>query len=633
MIGTPQDPRDLALTLHVDLDNVTTSTPKSKPKADKAETNGQAQTNGQRPRGKRAKTKPFDLDQYPAVKAALDKDSGDRSADTQHVVAVCFRAGLRFKQACWAVYQSDRLTERLEERNEDHGIDLQRCWNIAVDEGQRKQQDRQRAENYCPTNDVAIGERIVRHHLDGKYIRTGGLGWLHFDGRKWGRVDECVVYEQVRKAVKEIYRFEADKADSDAARLKTLAGLLSAARIGAFLRIIKGMLTTEDERLNNHPDLLNVGNGVLNLATGELTPHDPELKFTKVCETRYVAGATHPDWDSALSALPEDAGEWLQTRLGQALTGHAPPDDVIPFWRGGGENGKSTFVDAILGSVGDDYAVVVPERVLLANPGDHPTEKMTLLGARMAFMEELPELGHLNVKRLKAVSGGQTMDARLCGRDTVTWHATHSLFVTTNYAPRVDESDHGTWRRLAMLVFPYRYRKAWESLDTPYDRRGDPGLRQRLRNPDEARAEAVVAWLVEGALAWYRNGRVMPAPPQSVLDATKEWRKGADLLLQYVEDTLVLDAGRHIRATGLYDDFSQWLKGHGHRSWTDKKFSDRLEQHSSITGLCHDRVRASTPGLSRKPGLSDREEVPNRFWAWTGIRYRESADDGDDDEK
>ena len=30
---------------------------------------------------------------------------------------------------------------------------------------------------------------------------------------------------------------------------------------------------------------------------------------------------------------------------------------------------------------------------------------MTLRGARLAFMEEFPELGHLNVKRLKDLHG------------------------------------------------------------------------------------------------------------------------------------------------------------------------------------------------------------------------------------
>jgi phage/plasmid-associated DNA primase len=71
------------------------------------------------------------------------------------------------------------------------------------------------------------------------------------------------------------------------------------------------------------------------------------------------------------------------------------------FSRGQGSNGKTTIVDAIREAVGNDYAVTMPERTLLARQGDHPTDLMTLRGARLALMEEFPELGHLNVKRLK----------------------------------------------------------------------------------------------------------------------------------------------------------------------------------------------------------------------------------------
>ena len=61
--------------------------------------------------------------------------------------------------------------------------------------------------------------------------------------------------------------------------------------------------------------------------------------------------------------------------------------------------------DGIMKATGLDYAVMVPDRALLARPSDHPTELMTIRGARLAIMEELPELGHLNVKRLKTVCG------------------------------------------------------------------------------------------------------------------------------------------------------------------------------------------------------------------------------------
>jgi putative DNA primase/helicase len=441
---------------------------------------------------------------HPKVQNAFSKCTGDRSADIARVMGACMDSGLTKAQARWVVEQRPDLGGKLDELGHD---DVDVLWDKFDEDRRTKAQSKALDDTSddrpkLALDDARLGEVIVRHVLEGKFVRTGGLGWAHYDGKRWKRVDDAVVFEHVRQAVKEIHRIEAeiarDREPPDVQRLREAAGLLSASRISALQRIAKGMLTDEDERFDAHPDLLNVANGVLDLRTGELSTHDPALRFTKLCPTDYCAGAVHPDWDKALTALPDGTAEWLQIRLGQALTGHSPPDDLIVFPRGGGRMANRRSSMRCSAPWEADYAVVVPERVLLANPGDHPTELMTLRGARLALMEELPELGHLNIKRVKNLAGGQTITARAIAKDNVSWVASHALFVTTNYYPKVDESDHGTWRRLAMLDFPYRYRKSGQPIETANDRPGDPGLRQRLRHPDAPRAQAVLAWLVGG---------------------------------------------------------------------------------------------------------------------------------------
>ena len=101
----------------------------------------------------------------------------------------------------------------------------------------------------------------------------------------------------------------------------------------------------------------------------------------------------------------------MQVRFGQAATGHMAPDDIMPVLRGGGANGKSTIVKAVHKALGD-HAVIVSDRVLQGHPGDHPTELMTLRGARLALAEELPEGKHLNIKRLKDTVGTSPITAR-----------------------------------------------------------------------------------------------------------------------------------------------------------------------------------------------------------------------------
>jgi AAA domain len=120
------DPRVLGAALGVDLDNLATHNVKTEAKKTAI--------------GERPETEEFDLDKYPAVKAAVFKNSPDRSADTYGVMGACVRAGLTFPQACWAVYQSDRLAGRLADRKEDDRVDLTRCWMGAVDDRQREAQ-------------------------------------------------------------------------------------------------------------------------------------------------------------------------------------------------------------------------------------------------------------------------------------------------------------------------------------------------------------------------------------------------------------------------------------------------------------------------------------------------------------
>src|SRR4029434_10447636 len=101
--------------------------------------------------------------------------------------------------------------------------------------------------------------------------------------------------------------------------------------------------------------------------------------------------------------------------------------------------------------------------------------------------------------------------------------ASHSLFITTNYIPVVNETDHGTWRRLALLVFPFVYRKTGHALVSPDDRRGDPGMKERLKHGRDGQHDAIVTWIVNGARQWHKSG--FPQLPQSVALDTRDWRK------------------------------------------------------------------------------------------------------------
>jgi putative DNA primase/helicase len=166
------------------------------------------------------------------------------------------------------------------------------------------------------------------------------------------------------------------------------------------------------------------------------------------------------------------------------------------------------------------------------------------------------------------------------------------------------------------------------------DRRGDPGLRDRLRHPGSQRQhEAVLAWLIKGAVRWYQSGGVMPEPPAAVVAARDAWQSSVDLLLRYAGDNLVPDPDYHVMSTELYQDFAQWLRDNGHTMWSDQLFGARFAQHPRVEAksVTKKRVRKSAAGqtLSRRQtwaGSYAHTPPAEQYWAWLGVRFRTPND-------
>ena len=387
--------------------------------------------------------------------------------------------------------------------------------------------------------------------------------------------------------------------------------LLSTGRIGALVTLIKGVVEVDAGSFDQKPDLLNVGNGVVDLRTGELRPHDPALHLSKITEANYIPGATHPDWDKALTALDPEVAAWMQVRFGQAATGHPTSDDVLPVSQGHGSNGKSTWLDALSTALGE-HMVRIPEKLLRANPNDHPTELMTLFGARVAVIDETPEVAQLNVQRLKATVGQTWMTARAVFRNNVTWLATHSLFVMSNYRPEVRETDFGTWRRLALVKFRKKFPR-------------DDRFKARMLAGLGGRREAVLAWVVEGAVRWYENERVLPPAPERVERDTRDWRIESDSVLAYLSERIVFDPTACVTTSDLLDDMNEWLVQRKHREWSDKLLTSRLGGHEEVTRHHVEKARPrDLRGLVRRfPSGA----TTGRPWVWGGMRWRTAEDD------
>lgn len=409
--------------------------------------------------------------------------------------------------------------------------------------------------------------------------------WVRWDDRRWA-VDTCQsVYEAARRwIVDQRKALVENRAGADAE--KAARRYADKFRIDAVVTLAARMdgIAFDVARFDRRPELLNVRNGIVDLRTGELRPHDPTEYLTQLADTDYLPGASHTDLAAMLDALNAETRQYAQRIFGYAATGEVV-DDIVLVLDGTGANGKSTVLVAVQAALGD-YAGPADARLLMATKHeDHPAIKAALRGRRLVAISETEENGHLNAARLKSLAGGEPITARVMRGDWFTFTPTHKIVVATNHRPDVTAGDDAVWRRLRLLPFPYTYVDA--DVARPGDRVKDRRLRTRLQN-GKAQREAVLAWLVAGSVDWYRDGL---GRSTQVDDATAQWRRSLDPLGRFIEERLVFDEQLRLKGSELYSTYTEWCFLEGHRPMSNTRFAIEFMAHELVKG----RVVKTTP--------------------------------------
>lgn len=521
----------------------------------------------------------------------------------------------------------------VEESEESPAVEEQKSEENDTDEQKAK-----------PANEWATesgqAEFLLKHLPNLRY--ADGVGWFEWDGKRFAPVTENHVATAVNTFYMKQFRLyvkrymEAMK-DEDNVTARSYKGFMAASKQAA---IIKQMTRTigfrvEANDLDARPDLLNCQNGVVKLSTGEIRPHDKKFLMTKIAAGSYIPGFKHDDWELAKTALDVETVDFMQARFGQALTGLLPESDDMIVMGGVGSNGKSAWTtDGLLMAIGD-YAQMMKADLIASGkrtPGAADEDRVALRGVRLAMIEELPEGRSLNVTAIKNYVGTSTITARALFEHNITFDASHSLFITTNYVPTVAETDEGTWRRLCYVPFDVEFKADPQG---PNERQGDIGLKPRLKAGKDGQHDAMLTWAIEGSIRYYADPTIIDSAhrPEKVVESTTAWRKSADRLLSYFEERLEPAPGHYVTRTDLFDDYSTWLAMGGHTKWTQETFHARFGKHRSAraAGVTTGQIRSagneqhiSRPQVSPVPYTfnSNEKPLPARPMVYKGLRFR-----------
>ena len=209
-----------------------------------------------------------------------------------------------------------------------------------------------------PFTDTGNGEMFVelaRGHL---IYNAEADYWLMWDGMVWNK-DTGMQVQQMAKLVARTITQRASTCTDDALiKRMTKWGKDSEGdnRRKAMISCAKSEpeICRTDEQFDKHPYLLNTKSGVVDLKTGKITPHNPELLITQLCP--YEVSNEPPDkflkFIDDIFLRSDEMIYWMQSYLGYCLTG-AMDEQIFPVWYGEGQNGKSVLlaiISAIMGT-------------------------------------------------------------------------------------------------------------------------------------------------------------------------------------------------------------------------------------------------------------------------------------------
>lgn len=421
--------------------------------------------------------------------------------------------------------------------------------------------------------DDGNAERLITQYGETiRYCRQWGR-WLMWDGQYW-RTDEKDgdrVFNLARDIPSLIFT-EAGKAPTDKARDELARwGLASQSvnRLGAMVRIARtdDRIAIDADQLDESAWLLNCRNGTVNLHTGGIQPHDARDYLTKICPVEYNPNAQAPMWESHLQRVTDgnqNLIDFLQRLCGYSLTGSTAEQAFILLWGPGG-TGKTTFIEAIRYVMGGYATNAEPKTFMVKNYQSRASSDLARLqGARLVTSSETEENEKLAVSLVKRLSGTTKLTAAHLYQGEFEFEPTFKLWIDTNHKPKVKSDDDALWDRIILVPFTNVIR------NTPVDVKGFHSI---LRTSE---APGILRWMVEGALLWRSEGKLIRPP--IVSEAIHEYREETDTLGQFLEDRCETGPGRSVRTSLLFQTYKTWCRENREHAMGRTSFHQHLRE-------------------------------------------------------
>ncbi|PQV51850.1 phage/plasmid primase, P4 family [Paraburkholderia sp. BL21I4N1] len=414
---------------------------------------------------------------------------------------------------------------------------------------------------YRARTEFGNAERMLDRYGAGLMYVPELEAWFKWTGVYWQRAVhvelENMAKETIRNLPDEVA--ELQTAEERLEFFKFCAACQKASMVGNMIRLAASdpRVMVPLAQLDRHTYLLGVGNGAVDLRTGELLLPNKDHRITVTTTVEYQPGAPAALFEQTVDDVffdEHDQTEFFQRLVGYALLAR-PKEDVLVIPYGSGSNGKSTVLGAIRDALGQHAKSASSETFL--SSGQHggaaggPREDiLRLRGARFVYISEPDEGSELREGLIKSMTGGDPMPARgVHGKTTVEVTPTWVAFMPTNHRPIVKGDDHAIWRRLMPVPFTRNF-------DKDDNVKKDTSRAERLA----AEASGILTWCVRGAIAYQHNGL---KPTAAVSAARDSYRSDMDLLADWLDERCTTGSDKVASNEELWNSWKAYAESRG----------------------------------------------------------------------
>jgi len=267
-------------------------------------------------------------------------------------------------------------------------------------------------------------------------------------------------------------------------------------------------------------DVLNLQNGTLDLATGQLRPHERKDLLTYCLPYEFDPAAVAPNWHESLKRIDPDVVAFLQEFAGYALTSDCRHEIAVWLYGPPG-GGKSTFIAGL-------QAVIGPKTTILglADIERNRFALTNLPGKTLAVATEQPGDYLASTHVLNAIVSGEP------------------IMVDRKYAP-------------AVMITP-RAKMAWALNELPRVQGS------KMKELIQAEAAGILNWALAGLQRLRARGRF--DVPKVIEDASKEFAATNDIPALFVSECCDTGPGLSVGSQTLYNRYANWCLETGHKA-------------------------------------------------------------------